>query len=159
MNLLNLINSWLNINCQITIKYTTILKLKLFHELNTTKDIHTRPKTIPKQLIQPNFTKKNLNKRKIHREAPESFTNPLLSPSSLPVTAAGELRRPPPWIGEVPSHTDFCKSRSRKKCRWSSIDRGLAPTSPSPRSAPAVGDHRHQGKSEQEPTVNPAHHS
>ena len=31
----HLINSWLNIICQITTKYATIRKLKLFHQLNT----------------------------------------------------------------------------------------------------------------------------
>ena len=35
MNLLNLISPWLNINCQITMKCTTVPKFKLFRELNT----------------------------------------------------------------------------------------------------------------------------
>ena len=35
MNLLSLISSWLDINCQITMKYATVPKLKLFHQLNT----------------------------------------------------------------------------------------------------------------------------
>ena len=35
MNLLSLISLWLDINCQITTKYTTIPKSKSFCELNT----------------------------------------------------------------------------------------------------------------------------
>ena len=37
MNLMMLINSLLDINCQVIIKRATILKLKLFHQLNTPK--------------------------------------------------------------------------------------------------------------------------
>jgi len=36
MNLLSLISPWFNINCQITTKYATVPKFKLFRELNTT---------------------------------------------------------------------------------------------------------------------------
>ena len=39
-----------------------------------------------------------------------------------------------------------------------SIDCGLASTSSAPGFAPAIGDHRRQGKSEQELAANPAHH-
>ena len=35
MNLMMLINSWLDINYQIITKYATVAKLKLFHQLNT----------------------------------------------------------------------------------------------------------------------------
>ena len=34
MNIMILINSWLNINCQVITKCVTISKLKLFHQLN-----------------------------------------------------------------------------------------------------------------------------
>ena len=34
MNLMILINSWLNINCRVITKYATISKVKLFHQLN-----------------------------------------------------------------------------------------------------------------------------
>ena len=35
MNLLKLISSYLDINCQITTKYAIVSKLKFFRELNT----------------------------------------------------------------------------------------------------------------------------
>ena len=35
MNLMALINLWLNINCQITTKYATVVQSKLFHQLST----------------------------------------------------------------------------------------------------------------------------
>ena len=35
MNLMMLINSWLNVNYQITTKYATVAKSKFFHQINT----------------------------------------------------------------------------------------------------------------------------
>jgi len=35
MNILKRISTWLDINCQVTTKYITVLKFKFFHQLNT----------------------------------------------------------------------------------------------------------------------------
>ena len=43
MNLMMLINSWLDINCQITTKCATVAKPKLFHQLNTPLVCHQDP--------------------------------------------------------------------------------------------------------------------
>ena len=58
-------------------------------ETYTDKDTQTRTKRIRKQLIQTNFAKDPKHKEN-YKETPESFTNPLLSPSSSSDIAAGE---------------------------------------------------------------------
>ena len=43
MNLLNLISPWVDIICEVTMKCTTVLKSKFFHQLNTLRAIANDP--------------------------------------------------------------------------------------------------------------------
>ena len=59
MNVLSLITPWLDINCQITMKYDTgQKKTKLFHELNTAHDLHCATGVGIIHMIHPSGEKK-----------------------------------------------------------------------------------------------------